>query len=42
MLTGFPDHENVGTGGISDVIAQLNCNTITMILYLTNGAYSFA
>jgi len=23
MLTGFPDHENVGTGDISDGIAQL-------------------
>jgi len=23
MLIGFPDHENMGTGGIFDVIAQL-------------------
>jgi len=23
MLIGFYDHENVGSGGISDVIAQL-------------------
>jgi len=29
MLIGFHDHENVGTGGISKVIAQLTVHGVS-------------